>query len=127
LGNESLVCPDHVFSSCCCRQCVVWHTRYNVNVYYCLICYPTLKLSFQECRHTCIVLPISVIPKYFSCYHFFSLCYAIIDLIFGMWVYNDKLQIKFTFRSGPVIFWPSCDPWTLKFGQIFSYHSEIKR
>ena len=28
----------------------------------------------------------------------------IIDLIFGMWVYNDKLQIKFTFRSGAVIF-----------------------
>ena len=27
-----------------------------------------------------------------------------IDLIFGMWVYNDKLQIKFTFRSGPMIF-----------------------
>ena len=27
-----------------------------------------------------------------------------IDLIFGMWVYNDKLQIKFTFRSGPIIF-----------------------
>ena len=27
-----------------------------------------------------------------------------INLIFGMWVYNDKLQIKFTFRSGPMIF-----------------------
>jgi hypothetical protein len=27
-----------------------------------------------------------------------------IDLLFGMWVYNDKLQIKFTFRSGPMIF-----------------------
>ena len=27
-----------------------------------------------------------------------------IDLIFGMCVYNDKLQIKFTFRSGPMIF-----------------------
>jgi hypothetical protein len=27
-----------------------------------------------------------------------------IDLIFGIWVYNDKLQIKYTFRSGPVIF-----------------------
>jgi hypothetical protein len=27
-----------------------------------------------------------------------------IDLIFGMWVYNDKLQIKFTFRSGRMIF-----------------------
>jgi hypothetical protein len=26
-----------------------------------------------------------------------------IYLIFGMWVYNDKLQIKFTFRSGPMI------------------------
>jgi hypothetical protein len=27
-----------------------------------------------------------------------------IDLIFGMWVYNDKLQIKFTFRYGPMIY-----------------------
>jgi hypothetical protein len=27
-----------------------------------------------------------------------------IELIFGMWVYNDKLQIKFTFRSGPMNF-----------------------
>jgi len=27
-----------------------------------------------------------------------------VDLIFGMWVYNDKLQIKFTFRSDPMIF-----------------------
>ena len=27
-----------------------------------------------------------------------------IDLIFGMWVYNDKLQIKFMFRCGPMIF-----------------------
>jgi hypothetical protein len=27
-----------------------------------------------------------------------------IDLIFGRRVYNDELQIKFTFRSGPMIF-----------------------
>jgi hypothetical protein len=27
-----------------------------------------------------------------------------IDLMFGIWVYNDELQIKFTFRSGPMIF-----------------------
>jgi hypothetical protein len=106
--------------------------------------------------HTCIVLPMSVIPKYFSCYHFFSLCFEIlltwylvcgcimisyrsslrfvpvqwffgrvvtlglwnlakylvvttfcdmlgdIDLIFGIWVYKDELQIKF--HSGPMIF-----------------------
>jgi len=25
-------------------------------------------------------------------------------LIFGIWVYNDKLQIMFTFRFGPMIF-----------------------
>ena len=34
---------------------------------------------------------------------FFTMLWDI-DLIFGMWVYNDKLQIKFTFRSGPMIF-----------------------
>jgi hypothetical protein len=27
-----------------------------------------------------------------------------IDLMFGLLVYNDELQIKFTFRSGPMIF-----------------------
>ena len=27
-----------------------------------------------------------------------------IGLIFGVWVYNDKLQIKYTFRYGPMIF-----------------------
>jgi hypothetical protein len=27
-----------------------------------------------------------------------------IDLIFSIWVYSDELQIKFTFRSGPIIF-----------------------
>jgi hypothetical protein len=34
---------------------------------------------------------------------FFAMLWDI-DLIFGMWVYNDKLQIKFTFRSGLMIF-----------------------
>jgi hypothetical protein len=34
---------------------------------------------------------------------FFAMLWDI-DLIFGMWVYNDKLQIKFTLRSGPMIF-----------------------
>ena len=34
---------------------------------------------------------------------FFAMLWDI-DLIFGTWVYNDKLQIKFTFRSGPMIF-----------------------
>ena len=40
-----------------------------------------------------------------------------IDLIFGMWVYNDKLQIKFTFRFGPMIFGR-----VMALGQIFSCH-----
>jgi hypothetical protein len=44
-----------------------------------------------------------------------------IDLIVGIWVYNDGVQIKFTFCSGSMIF----DPWNLKFGQIFSCHHFI--
>ena len=52
LDNKSFLWPDHVFSSCCYRQCVVWHTWYNVNVHYCVISYPTLKFSFQECIST---------------------------------------------------------------------------
>jgi hypothetical protein len=34
---------------------------------------------------------------------FFAMLWDI-DLIFGMWVYDDKLQIKITLRSGPMIF-----------------------
>jgi hypothetical protein len=43
----------------------------------------------------------------FSCHHFFSLCLKILTW-FLVWVYNDELQIKLTFRSGPMIF----GPWT---------------
>ena len=45
-----------------------------------------------------------------------------IDLIFGIWVYNDELQIKFTFCSGPLFFGRVM---ALKFGQIFSCHHFI--
>jgi hypothetical protein len=40
----------------------------------------------------------------FSCDHFFLHMLGDIDLIFGIWVYNDESQIKITFRSGPMIF-----------------------
>jgi len=40
-------------------------------------------------------------------------------------VYSDELQIRFTFRSGPMIFGQVNSPWTLKFGQIFSCHHFI--
>ena len=49
---------------------------------------------------------------------FFAMLWDI-DLIFGMWVYNDKLQIKFTFCSGQMIF-GRVVALGLKFGQIFS-------
>ena len=52
---------------------------------------------------------------------FFAMLWDI-DLIFGMWVYSDKLQIKFTFRSGPIIFGRVMALGLLKFGQIFSCH-----
>jgi hypothetical protein len=35
---------------------------------------------------------------------FFALLGDILDIKFGMWVYNDKLQIKFRFRSGAKMF-----------------------
>jgi hypothetical protein len=50
------------------------------------------------------VLPMSVIPEIKQLRPLFFTMLWDIDLIFGMWVYNDKLQIKFTFRSGPMIF-----------------------
>jgi hypothetical protein len=64
----------------------------------------------------------------FSCHHFFSLCLEILSwfLVYDLWVYNDELQIKFTFRSGPMTF-----GWVmvleLKFGQIFSCHHFFSR
>ena len=43
-----------------------------------------------------------IFGRVISCHHFFPL--GDIDLICGMWVHSDQLQIKFTFRSGPMIF-----------------------
>ena len=68
---------------------------------------PVFHLYVKWREH--IVLPMSVIFQLSPL--FFAILWDIIDLIFGMWVYNNKLQIKFTFRSGP-----------LDFGQIFSCH-----
>ena len=45
-----------------------------------------------------------------------------IDLIFGMRVYNHKLQIDFEICSGWMIFGQLIARWTLKFAQIFSCH-----
>ena len=44
------------------------------------------------------------LAKYLVVTTFFLAMLGDIDLIFGIWVYNDELQIKFTFRSGPMIF-----------------------
>ena len=43
-----------------------------------------------------------IFGRVISCHHFFPL--GDIDLICGIWVHSDQLQIKFTFRSGPMIF-----------------------
>ena len=40
------------------------------------------------------------LAKYLVVTTFFAML-GDIDLIFGIWAYNDELQIKFTFRSGP--------------------------
>ena len=52
-----------------------------------------------------------------------------INLIIGMWVYNDKLQIKLTFRSGPMIFgrvmalglWPNIYMYIVVVTTLFHY------
>ena len=43
------------------------------------------------------------LAKYLVVTTFFAIL-GDIDLIFSILVYNDELQIKFTFRSGPMIF-----------------------
>ena len=68
--------------------------------------------------------------KYLAVISFFAML-GDIDLIFGIWVYNDALQIKFTFSSGPMIFGQLAAVGLcnlvlsgysgLKFGQIFSW------
>jgi hypothetical protein len=61
----------------------------------------------------------------FSCHHFFFAMLGDIDLIFGIWVYNDELQIKFTFRSGPLILGRVMALGLWNSGQIFSCHHFI--
>jgi hypothetical protein len=36
-----------------------------------------------------------------------------------------RFTCMFTFHSGPIDFWPSYGPWSLKFGQIFSCYNFI--
>jgi hypothetical protein len=70
------------------------------------------------------------VDKYLVVISFFAML-GDIDLIFGIWVYNDALQIKFTFSSGPMIFGQLAAVGLcnlvlsgysgLKFGQIFSW------
>jgi hypothetical protein len=43
------------------------------------------------------------LAKYLVVTTFFAML-GDIDLIFGVWVDNDELQIKFTFHSGPMMF-----------------------
>ena len=46
-----------------------------------------------------------------------------IDLIFGIWVYNDELQMIFEIHSGWMIFGQLTAVWALKFCQIFNCHN----
>ena len=62
-----------------------------------------------------MALGLGNLVKYLVVTTFFAML-GDIDLIFGIWVYNDELHIKITFCSGSMIF----GPWTLKFGQLFS-------
>jgi hypothetical protein len=48
------------------------------------------------------------LAKYLVVTTFFAML-GDIDLMFDIWGYNDELQLKFTFRSGPMIcgeLWP---------------------
>jgi hypothetical protein len=47
-----------------------------------------------------------------------------IDLIFGIWNYNDELQIKFSFCFHWII-WPNYCPWILEFYIVFKLLSPL--
>jgi hypothetical protein len=49
-------------------------------------------------------IPKNQVAKYLVVTILFHYDLIDIDLIFGICVYNDELQIKFTFRFGPMIF-----------------------
>ena len=75
-----------------------------------MVYYDRFQLLFSSPgQRPCPLLP-SPKQHYMGYYDRFQLWD--IDLIFGMWVYTDKLQIKFTFRSGPMIFGRVVD-WNL--------------
>jgi hypothetical protein len=68
-----------------------------------------LQIKFTFCSGPMIfgrvmALGLWNLAQIFSCHHFFSLCLEILTWFFGIWVYNDELQIKFTFCSGSMIF-----------------------
>jgi hypothetical protein len=70
------------------------------------------------------------LAKYLVVISFFAML-GDIDLIFGIWVYNDELQIKFTFCSGQMLLGQLAavglcnlvlsEYSAFKFGQIFSW------
>jgi hypothetical protein len=51
-------------------------------------------------------------------HHFFFAMLGDIGLIFGIWVYNDELQIKFTFRLSPMIL---AELWPLELWNLAKY------
>ena len=71
-------------------------------------------MAQQQSRGGHIFLPLSVIPTFCNSiisslrnktlYGVFFETPSDIGLIFGMWVNHDELQIKFKFRSAPLIF-----------------------
>jgi hypothetical protein len=64
------------------------------------------------------------LAKYLVVTTFLLAIFGDIDLIFGIWMYSDELQIKFTIRSGPSFL---AELWPLDFEiwQIFSCHHFI--
>jgi hypothetical protein len=65
-----------------------------------------IKLTFRSGRMIfgrVMALGLWNLAKYLVLTSFFTML-GDIDLIFGIWVYNDELQIKSTFRSGPMMF-----------------------
>ena len=98
---------------------------------WCLV-YECIMMSYRSCLHFVPVqwflaelwpLDFELWPNILLSLLFFTMLWDI-DLIFGMWVYNDKLQIKFTFRSSPMIF-GRVMALRLLTGQIFGCHHFI--
>ena len=119
--HRNIVCSCHNIAENCSLLCSlhtsqslpeVWRTFWSLTLIICFVIYYFVCLTTPQLLFLC---PGHWVAGTYRVTHvrnseikplrplFFAML-GDIDLIFGIWVYNDKLQIKCTFRTDPMIF-----------------------